>query len=145
MVLKMSTRKSYSEMIKFETAEERFDYLKCDGFVSDATFGGSRYLNQLLYESKPWKKARKEAILRDNGCDMAVEGREISEWDKLVVHHINPITVDDVLNRSSDIFDLENLVCVSDNTHRMIHYGDASGLHGRDPVVRYPNDTCPWK
>lgn len=135
--------KSYREMILLPTFEERYHYLKITGKVGDRTFGGSRILNQELYRNDPeWRSVRREVIIRDNGCDLAVEGRDIGKY--IIVHHINPITDDDILNRRPFLFDPDNLVCVSRKTHEAIHYGDESLLViEREP--RRPYDTCPWR
>ena len=134
--------KTYSELITFSTFEERFDYLQLKGIVGQETFGFDRYLNQILYNSKEWKHLRNEIIVRDNGCDLALEGFEIH--GRILIHHINPITIDDVIKRREMVFDPENLICVTHNTHNAIHYGDKSLLI-TGPVERRANDTCPWK
>lgn len=135
--------RTYSELIKLKTFEERFDYLKLNGTVGKDTFGFDRYMNQLLYHnSKEWKAVRRKVIVRDNGCDLGVEGYDI--LGKILVHHLNPITIDDIKNRSPTIFDLNNLICVSHNTHNAIHYGDEN-LLVKAPIERKLNDTCPWK
>lgn len=135
-------KKTYSEAISFPTFEERFRYLKLDGRVGIETFGFNRYANQQFYQSPRWKKVRDEVIIRDKACDLAVPGREMNKY--ILVHHINPIAFEDILNQSPNVFDLENLICVSKRTHNAIHYSDESSL-SLDPVVRMPNDTCPWK
>lgn len=134
--------KSYSELITIPTFEERFEYLQLKGSVGKDTFGYDRYLNQVLYRSPEWKKLRNQIIIRDCGCDLACEGYEI--YGRILIHHLNPITVDDVLDRSRKVFDPDNLVCVTHNTHNAIHYGDAS-LLVTGPIVRTKNDTCPWR
>lgn len=140
----MSTKiiRTYSELIRIPTFIERFEYLKLGGAVGVETFGYDRYLNQTLYRSYEWKRFRRGIIIRDHGCDLAIEDREIP--NKILVHHIDPLLPKDIVNRSSKIFDPENVICVSLDTHNAIHYGDASLLMG-DPVIRTPNDTCPWK
>lgn len=141
----MSTNliRTYSELITLPTFEERFEYLRLDGFVGKETFGFDRYLNQQLYQHNPrWKKARDVVIIRDNGCDLAMEGHEI--FGKIIVHHMNPITLDDVLNDRDWIYDPEFLICTIHNTHNAIHYGDEKQLIIA-PTVRTLNDTCPWK
>lgn len=139
------TTKSYSEMMKLKTYEERFNYLKLNGKVGEVTFGSDRILNQLLYNGDPeWKRTRNKVIIRDNGCDLGIEGRKIEKPIPILVHHINPITVDDVINRSPKVFDLNNLVCTTKLTHDAIHYSNESILI-KDPVERRANDTCPWK
>ena len=134
--------KTYSELIAFPTYEERFRYLQLKGAVGKDTFGYDRYLNQILYSSQEWKRFRDKIIIRDNGCDLACEGYDIH--GRILVHHINPIRVDDVVNRNPIVFDPENVVCVTHNTHNAIHYGDES-LLVLAPVERTKNDTCPWK
>lgn len=138
----MTTTKSYSELMRLKTFEERYQYLRIGGAVGAETFGYDRYLNQILYNSHDWRKFRNPIILRDNGCDLACLDRELES--RVIIHHINPITVEDVLNRDPKIFDPENVICVSHNTHQAIHYGDENLLY-KNPVERKPNDTCPWK
>lgn len=134
--------RSYSELITIPTYEDRFHYLQLNGAVGKDTFGYDRYLNQILYNSTEWKHFRDEIIIRDNGCDLAFEGYDIH--GRILVHHINPITVDDVVNRNPIVFDPENVICVTHNTHNAIHYGDESLLITA-PVERTKHDTCPWK
>lgn len=135
-------RKSYSELISIKDYEERYRYLRDTSDVGKETFGYSRYLNQVFYRSPEWKRIRREVIIRDNGCDMAFQDRTI--YGKVYIHHINPITLKDIEERSESLFDPENLVCVSFDTHQAIHYGDESLLH-LDIVERKPNDTIPWR
>lgn len=137
----MSIR-TYSELIEIPSFKERYEYLRLDGKVGEDTFGWSRYLNQALYSSDEWKQTRRKVILRDNGCDLAMDGFEIQ--NRLLIHHINPITAEDIENCSTVIFDLDNLICCSHNTHEAIHYGNSSLLPS-DPVIRRPNDTCLWR
>ena len=135
--------RTYSELIRIPRFEDRYEYLKIGGVVAEETFGGHRYLNQLLYNrAEEWKRIRRRVIVRDNGCDLADPEHPIH--GKIIVHHLNPITIEDILNRSSNIFDMENLVCVSFETHNAIHYGDATLLK-KDYVPRVKNDTCPWR
>lgn len=134
--------KTYSELITLPTFEERFNYLKLEGIVGESTFGFDRYLNQNLYKSQEWKSVRNKVIIRDNGCDLACEGYEI--YGKVLIHHINPITVEDIINRNPIIFDLENLITTVHNTHNAIHYGDENLLI-KGPIERTKNDTIPWK
>lgn len=135
--------KTYSELSKLQTFEERFNYLKLSGKAGEITFGNDRLINQNLYQRNPkWKLARSKVIIRDNGCDLGIEGRDI--YGPVMVHHINPITVDDILNQSSRLYDPENLICVSRLTHNAIHYSDDS-IIVKDPIERKKNDTCPWK
>ena len=137
----MSIR-TYSELITIPTFEERFEYLQLKGSVGKDTFGYDRYLNQVLYRSPEWKRLRNQIIIRDGGCDLACDGYDI--YNKVLIHHLNPITVEDVLARSRKVFDPDNLVCVSHNTHNAIHYGDVD-LIVTGPIVRTKNDTCPWR
>ena len=137
----MSIR-TYSELITIPTFEERFEYLQLKGSVGKDTFGYDRYLNQVLYRSPEWKRLRNQIIIRDGGCDLACDGYDI--YGKVLIHHLNPITVEDVLARSRKVFDPDNLVCVSHNTHNAIHYGDVD-LLVTGPIIRTKNDTCPWR
>lgn len=134
--------KCYSELITIPTFIERFRYLKLRGIVGEETFGYDRYLNQILYKTPEWRTFRRDIILRDGGRDLACEGYDI--YERIIIHHINPITVEDVLKRHPKIFDPENVVCTVLNTHNAIHYGDES-LLWTEPVERVPNDTCPWR
>ena len=134
--------KTYSELITLPTFEERFEYLRLNGTVGSETFGHDRYLNQTLYRSPEWKRFRHKIIIRDNGCDLACEGYEI--YEKVLIHHINPITIKDILERNPMVFDPENVVCTILNTHNAIHYGDES-LIIKAPITRSKNDTCPWR
>lgn len=140
----MSTMiRTYSELITLPTFEERFEYLKLSGRVGDETFGRDRYLNQLLYQrSDEWKASRREVILRDNGCDLGCEGYEI--YGQIIVHHMNPITIDDVMNLDPKVFDPEFLISTMHRTHNAIHYGNADLLITA-PIERRKNDTCPWR
>ena len=137
----MSIR-TYSELITIPTFEERFEYLQLKGSVGKDTFGYDRYLNQVLYRSHEWKRLRNKIIIRDDGCDLACDGYDV--YGKVLIHHLNPITVEDVLARSRKVFDPDNLVCVSHNTHNAIHYGDVD-LLVTGPIIRTKNDTCPWR
>lgn len=134
--------KCYSELIKLKTFEERFEYLNLNGIVGTDTFGHNRYLNQKFYASDLWKRIRRDVIIRDLGCDLGVEGHTI--YGKILIHHMNPIDERDILRHSAQALDPEYLICVSLDTHNAIHYGRFERL-GRDPLLRYPNDTCPWK
>ena len=142
MVKTMKIR-TYEELSKLKTFEERYEYLKLDGSVGEETFGFDRYLNQKFYKYDPdWKKVRDEVIFRDNGCDLGVEGREIN--GRVIVHHMNPITKDDIFNRSEYLLTPNYLITTIKSTHDAIHYG-SSDLLMKDPVVRSKNDTCPWR
>lgn len=134
--------KTYSELISIPDFLERFRYLQIGGRVGVETFGYDRYLNQILYRSPEWKRFRRDVIIRDNGCDLACEGFDIV--GKILVHHINPITIEDVLNRHPKIFDFENVISTTLNTHNAIHYGDESLLVVA-PIERSKFDTCPWR
>lgn len=135
--------KTYSELITLPTFEERFKYLKLNGTVGADTFGHNRYLNQILYSSYEWKKKiRRNIVVRDNGCDLGCEGFCI--YGQIIIHHINPITIEDVIERKPKVFDPENLICVSHNTHNAIHYSDEKILI-QAPNERTKNDTCPWR
>ena len=134
--------KNYSELVTLPTFADRLDYLTLSSKVGAQTFGDDRYLNQILYHDPEWKRIRKYVISRDNGCDLAHEDFPI--FDRVYIHHINPITPDDILNRSSKVFDMENLVCVSFNTHQLIHYGLQSD-DMKTPTARTENDTIPWR
>ena len=137
----MSIR-TYSELILLPTFEERFKYLQLNGCVGDDTFGFDRYINQNFYKSADWKRIRDQIIIRDNGCDLALEGYEI--YGRILIHHMNPITVKDVELSTEYLMNPEYLICVTHNTHNAIHYGDEKLLM-KGPVVRTKNDTCPWK
>lgn len=137
----MNKIRCYRELKRLNTFEERYDYLRLGGIIGESTFGFDRYLNQILYSSSKWKKIRNDVIIRDNGCDLGVEGYDIPK--NIIVHHMNPITIEDIKNVSDDIFNPEYLICVSHATHNAIHYGDKS-LLPRVPVERKPGDTCLW-
>lgn len=134
--------RSYRELVRLKTFDERFDYLRLSGLVGAETFGFERYLNQTLYNSSKWRRLRNQIIVRDGGCDLGLEGYEIPGI--IIVHHMNPISVDDLKEFSEDVFNPENLICVSPTTHNAIHYGDKD-LIPQLPVERRPGDTCPWK
>lgn len=138
----MKMIRTYSELITLPTFLERFNYLRLDGCVGVETFGYDRYLNQTLYRTAEWKRFRNKIIVRDSGCDLGCDGYEM--FGKILVHHINPITVDDVLNRDPKIFDPDNVISTCLNTHNAIHYGDESLLI-TEPIERKPNDTCLWR
>lgn len=137
----MSIR-TYSELITLPTFEERYRYLRLGGFVGEETFGFDRYLNQSFYRNPEWKRIRDYVIVRDNGCDLGMPDREIHS--RILVHHMNPITKEDIINRSEFLLDPEYLICTIKNTHDAIHYGDESLLI-LPPIERTRNDTCPWR
>lgn len=136
------TMKTYSELILLPTFAERFQYLKLKGAVGKETFGKSRYLNQLLYRSPEWKRARRDVIIRDDGCDLGVADCPID--GRVYIHHMNPITEDDILNRNPKIFDPDNLISVSFRTHQAIHYGSDEMMKEYEFVERIPGDTKLW-
>ena len=136
------TIRTYSELITIPTFEERYKYLKIGGKVGEETFGFERYLNQEFYKSTEWQSIRRQVIVRDLGCDLGIEGREIH--GKIIVHHMNPITIDDIVSASDFLLNPEYLICTLKSTHDAIHYGDESLLI-KAPVERMKNDTCPWK
>ena len=139
----MTMIKTYSQMLEYETFEERFDFLKSTALVGESTFGGHRWLNQEFYTSPEWRKIRREVILRDNGCDLAIADRPILEG--LIVHHINPLTEKDICEMSPLVIDPDYLVCVSKTTHNAIHYGDSNLLIPSNFIERTPFDTSPWR
>lgn len=134
--------KTYSELSKLATFEERYSYLRLNGFVGKETFGFDRYLNQVFYKSSKWRSIRDFVIIRDNGCDLGIEGREIH--GRIIIHHMNPITIQDITQQSEFLLDPEFLISTIHETHNAIHYGDANLLI-REPVERQRNDTCPWR
>lgn len=133
----------YSDLIQLPTFDERFQYLQLKGEVGAATFGFDRYLNQIFYSSQEWKDIRNHVILRDNGCDLADPDYQIHS--KILIHHMNPISVEEVLHRDPDILNPEYLITTCQRTHNAIHYGDDSILRADKLVIRKPNDTCPWR
>ena len=140
MVMKMI--RTYSELITFPTFEERYRYLRLEGKVGEDTFGFDRWINQSFYKDPEWRAIRDKIIIRDNGCDLGIPGREI--YSRIIVHHMNPITKDDILSRSAFLLNPEYLICTVKNTHDAIHYGD-EGLLIKAPIERTKNDTCPWR
>lgn len=151
--------RTYSELIKFKTFEERFEYLKLlDGKIGEETFGWRRLFNQEFYNSREWKSIRRQVILRDNGCDLGVEGFEINDGldcrklngnripvkRSCIIHHLKPLTENDILNRTEYLLDPEYLITTTDATHKAIHYGNIDNIIIK-PVSREPFDTCPWK
>lgn len=134
--------RTYTELIKIPTFEERFNYLKLNGRVAQETFGFDRWLNQVFYRSPQWRQLRNQIIIRDNGCDLGIEGRDIV--DKIYVHHMNPLLKNDIVDKTEYLTNPEYLICVSHMTHEAIHYGD-SNLLVKDFVERRPGDTIPWQ
>jgi len=137
------TKRTYSDLSKLKSFEERFDYLKLDGAVGEETFGFDRYLNQALYSSKEWKHVKNQVIIRDEGCDLGISGNKINR--KAIIHHMNPITREQIENRDPEIFNPEYLITVSHSTHNAIHYGDKDLLARQAPVERKQGDTVPWR
>lgn len=141
--MKMTTNiRTYSELITLPTFKERYEYLRLGGRVGEDTFGFDRYLNQAFYKSEEWRSIRDHVITRDNGCDLGMEGHEI--FGRILIHHMNPIRKEDIINRSNILLNPEYLICTIKNTHDAIHYGDES-LLVIAPVERRKNDTCPWR
>lgn len=141
MVIPMIIR-TYSELITLPTFEERFEYLKLNGVVGKETFGFDRIFNQKFYKSKEWLNVRDFVIVRDNGCDLGIEGHEIH--GRIIIHHMNPISVYDIKNATDFLLNPEYLISTIDNTHNAIHYGDEDLLITA-PIERTKNDTCPWR
>lgn len=137
--------RTYNELRQLKTFAERYEYLKLAGQVGVETFGFDRIFNQMFYRSAEWQHIRSKVILRDNACDMGLEGFEI--MDKIYIHHMNPVTIDDIKNATEFLLEPRYLICVSFQTHNAIHYGvrDVNDLMPKDPIVRYPNDQCPWR
>lgn len=138
----MSSR-TYLEVSQFKTFEERFEYLRVNSSIGIETFGSDRFLNQILYHDTEWRSVRNRVIIRDSGCDLGILDREIS-GEPIYIHHLNPITRENVVNRDPCLFDMNNLICCTRRTHNAIHYGDSTKLI-HDLVERKPNDTCPWR
>ena len=134
--------RTYSELIKLKTFKDRFEYLKLDGIVGEETFGFDRYMNQIFYKSREWTSVRRAVIIRDNGCDIGVEGYEIH--GKILIHHMNPINLSDIVHKTDELLNPDYLITTVLSTHNAIHYGDASLLPAL-PIERRANDTCPWK
>jgi len=133
--------RTYSELRQFRTFEERFKYLELKGIVGQSTFGFDRWLNQQFYKSREWRDARSFVIARDNGCDLGVPGHEI--FADLIVHHMNPLSEEDIVHGEYDIVNPEFLITTSLRTHNAIHYGDER-LLPRGPITRQPGDTKLW-
>lgn len=144
----------YSELIRYATFDDRFNYLKLWGKVGVDTFGFDRYLNQDFYRSSEWRRFRDQIIVRDGGCDLGLAECPITDWiirdgiairPKVIIHHLNPLTKEDILQHTDALFDPENVICVSDRTHKAIHYGDLDLAKPKEFVERTPFDTCPWR
>lgn len=143
MVILVNNLRTYTELSKLKTFKERFEYLKLDGKVGEETFGFDRYLNQMFYTSEEWKRVRNYVITRDCGCDLGIKDMEIR--DRLIlVHHMNPISKQDIIDKTDILLDPEYMITTTKRTHDAIHYGDDSILYN-DPIERFKNDTCPWR
>lgn len=139
--------RTYTELMQFQTFEERFNYLKLNGIIGEETFGplSSRWLNQNFYRSREWAQIKREVIIRDNACDMGLQFYPIPNAVKIIVHHMNPITEEDIINHTRFLVDPEYLICVSFETHNAIHFGDINVSRiAKDPAIRRPNDQSPW-
>lgn len=141
-VLTTMNIRTYSELITIPTFEERHHYLQLDGIVGVDTFGFDRIFNQLFYRSNEWRRIRDIVITRDYGRDLAVEGYEI--YGRIIIHHMNPITLDDLDKKSDFLLNPEYLITTTHTTHNAIHYGDEN-LLPKAPIERSRNDTCPWR
>ena len=141
-MMMMKNIRTYSDLITLPTFKERYEYLRLDGIVGEETFGFDRYINQIFYKSKEWLEVRDYVIIRDNGCDLGIEGHEIH--NRILIHHMNPIRKEDILNRSDILLNPEYLITTTKRTHDAIHYGDKNILLDT-PIERIKNDTCPWK
>lgn len=139
----MNKLRCYSELIKLKTFEERFEYLKLDGKVGEETFGFDRWLNQAFYKSKEWQMIRDDVIARDLGCDLGIQDREIID-EIILIHHMNPISKEDIINKTDFLLNPKYLITTIDNTHRAIHYGNEEMLY-KPPIERFKNDQCPWR
>lgn len=135
--------RTYTELSRLKTFEERFDYLRLNGKVGRDTFGFDRVFNQMFYKSREWKSVRDRVIVRDNGCDLGIEGHEIY-GQRIIIHHLNPISLEDIEKQAAILLDPEYLITTIHSTHNAIHYGDENLLI-RAPIERRKNDTCPWR
>lgn len=144
IIMNQTIIRTYSELITLETFEERFLYLKLDGSIGEDTFGFDRYLNQLFYRSPEWKQVRNFVITRDMGYDLAIPDHEIIN-QQILIHHMNPLTKEDIINKSDYLLNPEYLICTTKKTHNAIHYGDERILDPIVPIVRTKNDQCPWR
>jgi hypothetical protein len=135
--------RSYKELVKLDNYEDRYLYLLLGDKIGEDTFGFDRYLNQTFYKSSEWKRLRNEIIIRDNGCDLGMSGFDI--YGKIIIHHMNPIRKNDILNATDYLMNPDFLICVSMDTHNAIHYGDKNYLDRFKDVSRSPNDICPWR
>lgn len=136
-------KKTYSELITMGSFEDRYEYLRLFGAVGEDTFGFDRMFNQMFYRSAEWKRLRKAIILRDSGCDLAVSDHEIL-YEPIIIHHLNPISMDDIRGETEYLLNPEYLICCRSSTHRAIHYGGIESISTKT-IERKPNDTCPWR
>lgn len=143
MMRNQMTIRTYSELMKLKTFEERFEYLRLYGKVGEETFGFDRYLNQMFYTSNEWRSLRNHIITRDGGCDLAISDRKIKD-QRILIHHLNPISKEDILQNTKFLLDPEFLITTIKNTHDAIHYSNSDILY-HEPVTRRKNDTCPWR
>lgn len=134
--------KTYEEAIRLGSLEERFEYLKLGGQVGYETFGCFRYINQRFYQSVEWRRFRNEIITRDKGCELALNGNEI--YGRIIIHHINPLDRNTIAELGNDLFDYNNVICVSEKMHRALHYGTLESIP-KNIQERMENDTCPWR
>ncbi len=137
--------RTYTELIQLPTFIERFRYLKLGGKVGEETFGWERYLNQDFYRSTEWRAFRREIVIRDHGCDLGLDGYEFAEGETIFIHHMNPIDTHDILYQTKFLMNPEYVISVRGRTHQAIHYGDESMIMEFEPIIRTPNDTCPWR
>lgn len=135
--------RTYSELIQINTFEDRYEYLRLDGIIGEETFGFDRYLNQLFYKSPEWRALRNKIITRDFGCDLGMQDYEIE--GNILIHHMNPLTKEDIINKTEFLLNPEYLICTSFNTHTAIHYGNRELIYFKKPIIRKKNDTCPWR
>ncbi len=135
--------RTYSELCRIHSFDERFRYLELRGAVGRETFGYDRYFNQQFYNSYEWRHIRDEVIIRDCGCDLGVKGYDIV--GRIIIHHMNPVRLEDIQDNIEVLLDPEYLICVSHETHNALHYGSKEYLRGKNLVERMPNDTCPWR
>lgn len=136
--------RTYQELATLKTFEERYKYLQLNGVPTETTFGGHRLVNQILYRSPEWKQTRRRVILRDNGCDLGISERPITKPNRILIHHLNPITLEQITAHDPAVFDLNNLITCSFETHQAIHYGDVTSLIPTKPIERKEGDTSPW-
>ena len=138
-----SNIKTYSELTKLTSFEERLNYLRLYGNIGYETFGHDRYINQMFYKSREWEHIRHEVIVRDSCCDMALPGFEI--YGKVFIHHMNPLVINDIISSTENLLNPEYLITVSHSTHNLIHYGNDGSIKSSVIAERKPFDTCPWR